>query len=84
MSKYTGLLSNSHIFSYPIICPFLVGVNLPELIGEKRYYHVPILLWFPVFYTGARIGQTYYEYTQKYHIEKEKKRKAQWWLTTEV
>ena len=65
MSKYTEILRNLNILRYPLICPFIVGLQLPEIVGEKHYRHIPFLVCFPVFYTGLRIGQI---------IEEEKKK----------
>jgi hypothetical protein len=56
MNKYIEILRNLNMLHYPLICPFLVGLNLPEIVDEKRYYRIPFLVCFPVLYTGVRMG----------------------------
>ena len=57
---------------YPVISSVLIGFNLPEIIVEKKYERIPLLVVFPAAYTGYKIGAVVYANNKE--IENQKKK----------
>ena len=37
---------------HPVLTPLLIGANVPYLIEKKKYELIPVVIIFPVSYTG--------------------------------
>lgn len=57
MNTFRTLSANTRFLYLPFVSSFLIGINLPTLIEERKYYEIPILVVMPVLYTGYKIGE---------------------------
>lgn len=52
-----------------------IGLQLPYVIHEKQYNHLPLLFLFPVSYTTIKYGRIYIEKEEKSKKEREEREK---------
>ena len=60
-----------HIY-HPVLTPLLIGANLPYLIEEKKYELIPLVIIFPVSYTGYICITKAYQFYKRKSVENKK------------
>ena len=61
MTYYNNLFHQLKTIYHPVISPLLIGLNMYAVIEQERYTHIPIVISFPVVYTGYHIGKYVYK-----------------------
>lgn len=65
MNTLRTTVTISRFLYIPFVSTFLIGINLPVLIENKKYQELPILIFMPVLYTGYKIGEIGYNAEKK-------------------
>jgi len=60
-----------HIY-HPVLTPLLIGANVPYLIEEKKYEVIPLVIIFPISYTGYFCASKAYTFYKRKLDENEK------------
>jgi hypothetical protein len=50
---------------HPVLTPLLIGANLPYLIEEKKYETIPLVIIFPISYTGYICAKNAYQFYKR-------------------
>lgn len=56
----------------PVLTPLLIGANVPYLIEEKKYEFIPVVIIFPISYTGYICITNAYKFYKRKSAENEK------------
>jgi len=59
MKQYIRLIKQLY---HPVLTPLLIGANLPYLIEEKKYESIPLVIVFPISYTGYFCASKTYKF----------------------
>jgi len=88
MSRFKAFMQELNalkILNPPTAIPLLIGLNLPTVLGEKKYNELPLVLLFPALYTGYNVGNSYYKYNKLQNEEKKKEldgKSSRWYFAT--
>jgi hypothetical protein len=63
---------------HPVATPLIIGINLPFIVKNKKYEHVPLLIVLPYMYSGFQLGKEIYtfdKWMEERKKEEERRRK---------